>query len=185
MNKEELNTKVSNFVESKNFKIAIYILGTIFVLSFIFQAGMMAGYRKASFSRNWGDNYEKNFGPGPRSSHRGGMFIEENFKGMPNANGAIGKIIKVELPNIIVLDKDQTEKVVVINDDTSILERKEKVTKDILTLDKFIVVIGVPNESGQIEAKLIRILPIPEEMIKGIMFETSKELPEISENKKI
>jgi len=181
MNKEEFKSKINKFVNSRNFKTAIYVLVTIFILSFVFQAGMMAGYRKASFNRNWGNNYEKNFGP----MHMGERFIDEGFGKAPSANGAIGKIIKVEFPNIVVLDKDQTEKIIVIKEDTSILEKREKVTKDSLLLDKFIVVIGSPNESGQIEAKLIRILPSPDEMMKGVMQSVDQELPVMFENKKI
>lgn len=178
MNKEDLKNKVNKFVESKKFMVIVYILGAIFILSFVFQAGMIAGYRKASFSRNWGDNYERNFSP-----MRGAPKFIDDIKGAPNAHGAIGKIIKVDLPNIVVLDKDQIEKVVVINDNTNILEMREKVTKDLLTTDKFIVVIGSPNDQGQIEAKLIRIMPSPEEMVKGVIYKNNEELPVMFENK--
>lgn len=165
MNKNELKNKLNKFVESKNFKHLIYALGALFILFFVFQAGMMTGFRKATFSRDWGNNYERNFGP----ERKAPPFLRDNLRGLPNSNGAIGQIIKVEFPNIIVLDKDQTEKIIVINDDTSIMDRKEKVTKESLTVDKFIIVIGVPNEQGQIVAKLIRIIPSPEEMAKGDM----------------
>ncbi|MEI7688658.1 MAG: hypothetical protein WCI91_00555 [Candidatus Nomurabacteria bacterium] len=167
MNKEELKNEINKFVESKKFKNIVYIFGSIFVLFFVFQAGMIAGFRKASFSRDWGNNYERNFGP----MRKVPPFMRDDIGNLPNAHGAIGKIIKVEYPNIVVLDKDQTEKVVVINDQTNILERKEKVGKENLTLDKYIIVIGSPNSSGQIEAKLIRIIPSPEEMVKLNMSE--------------
>jgi hypothetical protein len=84
------------------------------------------------------------------------MFGNDNF---PNAHGAIGKIIKKELPTIIVQDKDNTEKVVLIKADTQIQKIKEKATQADLKIDDFIVVIGTPNEQGQIEAKFIRIMP--------------------------
>lgn len=160
MDKNNIKNKINQFVESKNFKILIYVLASIFILFFVFQAGMIAGFKQASFRHDWGDNYERNFGPRQRVP----QFIND-IKGAPNAHGAIGKIIKVELPNIVVLDKDQTEKVIIIKDDTNILERKEKVSKDTLTIDKFVVVIGNPNDDGQIEAKLIRIMPSPEVMM--------------------
>jgi hypothetical protein len=181
MNKENLRNKINSIVESKKFKIAIYVLGAFFVLLFVFQAGMMVGFRKASFNHDWGNNYERNFGP----NKKGPQFFEGDFGRMPNANGAIGKIIKVELPNIVVLDKDQTEKIIVINDNTDILERKDKIAKESLTIDKFIVVIGNPNTNGQIEAKLIRVIPSPEEMLKGDMSKINKELPVMFEDKNI
>ncbi|MFA6999586.1 MAG: hypothetical protein WC241_00545 [Candidatus Paceibacterota bacterium] len=162
MKMNQIKEKLNKIVESKNFRKIIYILGTVFILALVFQAGMMVGFRKASFVRDWGNNYERNFGPN-REIPR---FLRDGMRDIPNANGAIGKIIKVEFPNITVLDKDQTEKVVIIKDDTSILERKEILTKDSLTVDKFIIVIGSPNGQGQIEAKLIRIMPNPEGMMK-------------------
>lgn len=171
MNKNDIKNKINQFVESKNFKILIYILGSIFILFFVFQAGMIAGFRKASFRHDWGSNYERNFGP----ERKVPQFMDD-IKGAPNAHGAIGKIIKVEFPNIVVLDKDQTEKVIIIKDDTSILERKEKVSKDVLVVDKFIIVIGNPNDAGQIEAKLIRIIPSPEEMMNGDVSKINSEL---------
>lgn len=158
MNKNELK----KILESKGFKVAIYIIGIVFVVAFIFQAGVMVGFKKASFSKDWGRNYERNFGPKGQMPH----FLRDNFGEVPNAHGAIGKIIKMEFPEIVVLDKDQTEKIIVINDNTSILERNEKVSKDSLALDKYIVVIGSPNDQGQIEAKLIRIIPSPEDMMR-------------------
>lgn len=162
MKMNQIKEKLNKIVESKNFRKIIYILGAVFILALVFQAGMMVGFRKASFSRDWGNNYERNFGPKREASR----LLKDGMRDIPNANGAIGKIIKVDFPNITVLDKDQTEKVVIIKDDTSILERKEILTKDSLTVDKFIIVIGNPNAQGQIEAKLIRIMPNPEAMIK-------------------
>ncbi len=162
INFKDTKEKINKFVESKGFRNIIYVLGAIFILVFVFQAGMIAGFKKASFGKSWGDNYERNFGRDDRKD----LFMR-NMQGMPNPHGAVGKIIKIELPNIVVLDKDQIEKVVVVSDSTNIFERKEKLSKENLTLDKFVVVIGDPNSSGQIEAKLIRVMPAPEEMMKG------------------
>jgi len=164
MNKEQIKNEFKKFAESKSFKKLIYVLGTIFILSLVFQAGMFVGFKKASFSRDWGNNYERNFGP------RRGVpdFMIDNMREIPNAHGAIGKIIKVELPNIVVLDKDQTEKIIIIKDDTSILERREVLNKESLAVDQFIVVIGNPNDKGQIEAKIIRIMPAPEDMLNSL-----------------
>lgn len=180
MNKEEIKNKLNKFVDSKNFKKVIYVLGALFILSLVFQAGMIAGFRKAAFRHDWGNNYERNFGP----MRKAPPFLDD-IKGAPNAHGAIGKIIKIEFPNIVVLDKDQTEKVIIINDSTSILERRDRITKDNLAIDKYIVVIGTPNQDGQIEAKLIRIIPSPEEMINGPTSMGNGELPPDFNNRNI
>jgi hypothetical protein len=160
----KIKIKIKSIVESKTFHTVIYTVGILFILFLVFQVGMMAGFRKASFGRDWGDNYAKNFGSPHMIGGPGRMMGVpfEDFGNLPNAHGAIGKIIKVELPTIIVLDeKDNTEKVVLLNDKTEIRQMRDSMTKEELKIDNHIVVIGTPNSSGQIEAKLIRLLPSP------------------------
>lgn len=158
MDNNEIKNKIKNVSESRIFKIIIYTLGGLVIVFLIFRLGMMAGFSRVSFGRDWGDNYAMNFGP----MNRGPQMMGGEFGNLPNAHGAIGKIIKIELPTIIVLDeKDNTEKVVLINDKTEIREMQNNITSDELKLDDYIVVIGAPNSSGQIEARLIRLLPVP------------------------
>ncbi|MES2930708.1 MAG: hypothetical protein V4665_02910 [Patescibacteria group bacterium] len=146
-------------VRSKTFKIIISVFCILLITSAIFQAGVMVGFRKASYGRAWHDNYVRNFGP----AERGRMMIVSMPENFPNAHGAIGKIVKVEYPTLIVEDKDETEKIIRITENTDIRKFRENATKDDLTVDSFIVVIGSPNTEGQVEAKLIRILPTPPE----------------------
>jgi len=144
---------IKNVFESK---VAFRILGGIgivIVVLLIFSAGVTVGFHKASFGRAWGENYARNFGMMPNRQ----MFGRDNF---PNASGAIGKIIKIELPTIIVQSKDNTEKVVLIKDDTKIQEMMSVVKASNLAIDDYVVIIGSPNKQGQIEAKLIRIMPL-------------------------
>jgi hypothetical protein len=140
------------FTSKTSFKILCGI-GIIIAALLIFSLGVTVGFHKASFGHAWGENYERNFGFGPDHPLLG----NDNF---PNANGAIGKIIKIELPTIIVQDKDNTEKVILIKDDTKIEKTRETVTVNDLKIDDFVVVIGVPNDKGQIEAKFIRVMPL-------------------------
>jgi len=161
MNIQTIKSEVKKVFGSKIFKGVIYVLGIFIVASFIFRAGVFVGFNRASFGHDWNDKYTENFGP----AQRGKFMMGDNFdnsRDMPNAHGAIGKIIKIELPTIIVMDdKDQVEKVILINDKTDIREMREKINKEDFKVDDFIVVIGSPNQQGQIEAKLIRILPAP------------------------
>jgi len=80
----------------------------------------------------------------------------ENFA---NPNGAFGKIIKIELPSIIIQGEKESEKSVLINDDTVIRRFREIIKKEDIKVGERSIVIGEPNASGQIEAKLIRLLP--------------------------
>lgn len=159
---KEINENIKKVFESKKILKAIVVIGILIATSLVFQAGVFVGFHKASFGRNWGDNYERNFGI-KRDNHGGfreEMGLTDNF---PNASGAVGKIIKIELPTIIVQDKDGTEKVILTKDDTTIRSMKKDITKNDLKVNDFIVVIGSPNTEGQIEAKLIRFIPNPPE----------------------
>jgi hypothetical protein len=162
MNTNEIKTKAKGIIESKTFRTIIYTMGVIALVFIIFQAGMVAGFRKASFGRDWGDNYATNFG----SPHMGLQMMGQRFgdlnNNLPNAHGAIGKIISIDLPTIVVLDeKDNTEKSVLINDKTKIIEQRDIVGSSELKVDDHVIIIGNPNSSGQIEALLIRFLPVP------------------------
>jgi len=154
---KKIHEKLEKVFKSKVFVGILYGFGVAVVAVFIFSAGVSVGFHKASFGRAWGENYKNNFGMMP-----GGPipnFGKDNF---PNAHGAIGKIIKIELPTIIVQDKDNTEKVILIKDDTQIQKMKDKIQTNDLKIDDFIVVIGSPNDKGQIEAKFIRLMPAPD-----------------------
>lgn len=150
--KHQFKQIVKDISDSKVFKIVIKVFCAIVIVCLIFQAGEIAGFHKASYGRDWNTNFSRNFG-----SHTS-MLMPDNF---PNAHGAFGKIVKVQLPTIIVEDKDMTEKVVLITDKTEIHKMRDTVAKENLTTDMSVVVIGSPNDQGQIEARLIRILPAP------------------------
>ena len=151
---KEIHEKIKKIFESKVLVGVLYGVGIVVVILLIFSAGLSVGFHKASFGRAWGDNYEHNFGMKPMP-----LFGKDNF---PNAHGSIGKIIKIELPTIIVQDQDKTEKVILIKDDTKIQKMRENITTADLKIDDFIVVIGSPNDKGQIEAKFIRMMPLPD-----------------------
>jgi len=144
---------IKKVFESKVSTRILVGIGIIIVALLIFSAGIAVGFHKASFGRAWGENYERNFGMRPNRPILG----EDNF---PNAHGAIGKIIKIELPTIIVQDsKDNTEKVVLIKNDTQIQKMMTIIKASDLLVDDFVVIIGSPNNQGQIEAKFIRVMP--------------------------
>ncbi|MEI6478931.1 MAG: hypothetical protein WCO18_01420, partial [bacterium] len=137
----------------------LFILG---IILFIFQTGILVGYKKAFFSCHVGENYYNGF------EEKGG---DEPFlpnldpeKNLPNANGAIGSIIKISLPSIIVADKDGVEKNIDVTDDTIYRQSKKDILSTDLKIGDFVVIIGSPEDNGNIAAKLIRILPPPPQM---------------------
>lgn len=155
--KESIKNSLKKFTGAKVLTKVIYGIIVVIILSVTFQAGMFVGFHKAQFNGAWGEHYERNFGPrpiGPMGNMMGNF--PDRF---PGGHGTVGKIIKLEIPNIIVVDKDNTEKIIVTNDDTDIVQFGEKVKVADLKIDDQIVVIGSPNSNGQIDAKFIRILP--------------------------
>ena len=139
--------------ESKVLVGVLYGIGIIIIITLIFSAGVSVGFHKASFGRAWGDNYERNFG---MMQPRFGGLGQNNF---PNAHGSIGKIIKIQLPTIIVQDRDNTEKVILITNDTKIQRMRTEIKSSDLAINDFVTIIGSPDSQGQIEAKFIRVMP--------------------------
>lgn len=142
-------------VQSKTFRGILIGVGIVLAALLIFQAGVFVGYRKASFSYRWGENYHRNFG-GPR----GGFLRGPADNDFANPHGAFGKIIKLDLPLVTVQSQD-AEKVVLITASTVIRRFRDTIQPADLKVDDSVVIVGSPNSAGQIEAKLIRILPPP------------------------
>lgn len=151
--------ELKEFVASQTFRGIIIGVCIMVLALLIFQAGTFVGYRKAAFSYHFGDNYYRAFGDrGPRPFQiqmRGGAFID--------AHGAVGKIVSINLPLIVVADPENTEKAVLIGEDTVIRKFEETIDASHLAVDDFIVVLGTPNDDAQVEATLIRVLPPPPE----------------------
>jgi len=125
------------------------------VFSLIFGVGIFVGGLKAKFSYRWAENYHKNFA-GPKKGFLGdwrnfprGDFIE--------GHGAFGEIIQVDDAGLVVKGRGNIEKVIIINEDTTIQKIRETIKKEELKVGNQVVIIGSPNEEGQIEAKLIRV----------------------------
>ena len=142
--------------QSKAFKIVLIIVVLSIFLLLGFQLGLMVGFKKASFSYQWGDNYHRNFA-GPRNGFLGN-FDRNDFM---DAHGVIGQIVKIDPSTIIIKDHDNLEKIVLVNDKTIINRFRENIKLSDLKIDDVVVIIGDPNNSGQIAAKLIRLLPPP------------------------
>ena len=151
-----------DFLHSKNFKRVLWVVGIAIVASFIFHAGMFVGYHKASFSYRWGDNFHRTFG---RPDHHfgnqksfGADFVRNGFT---EGYGVAGKVIRVELPTVIVLGSDGVEKIVRVGDTTAIRHFRDTVKASDLRVDDFVTVIGAPNQASEIEAKFIRVMSEP------------------------
>lgn len=125
----------------------------VFVL--IFGAGMFVGLEKARFSYLWAESYHKNFA-GPRQ----GFVNDWRRLPMPNdfmeAHGAFGEIIELKDSGFVIRGRGDMERLIITTRDTVIKKGAETI-EDGLKVGDYVVVIGGPNQEGQIEAKLVRL----------------------------
>ena len=147
---------LNKIFQSKIFQVIVIGIAVLIVILLVFKAGMMVGIKKADFSCRWSDNYHRNFG-GPKGGFWGG-FGDRDFM---DANGTFGQIIKIEGNLLTIKGNQNTEKVILLNENTVIKSMQDTIKATDLKVDDNIVVIGEPNQTGQIAAKLIRIVPPP------------------------
>jgi len=152
--------KILNFLKSKTVVVVIVALLGLAVLLGAFSVGMAVGYMKAKFSYAWGDNYHRNFG-GPRGGFMKDFNIDLNGKDFIGAHGTFGQVISISESELVVRGKDNVEKIILVNSDTDIRRFKDSIELKDMQVDEPIVVIGEPDDLGKIEAKFIRVLPLP------------------------
>lgn len=141
------------FLQSATFKKILFVIGILLSATVIFRAGERVGYSKALFSYRFGDNYIRAFG----RPERGPMSGPRLF----NPHGVSGKIIKVDLPTLVVEEQDKTEKIVSVSTSTVIRHFRDALNSSDLKPNDNIVVIGAPLESAAVEARLIRVIDTP------------------------
>lgn len=154
------NVDFNKIFRSKTFKIVLWCLVGFIILLFVLKLGMVVGFKKANFSYRWGENYHQNFA-GPRSGFFGGLIKDFSGRDFIGAHGVFGQIIKIESSTLIIKGQDNTEKIVLVKDNTVIERLRDTIKSSDLKVDDYIVIIGEPNDKGQIEAKFIRLLPSP------------------------
>ncbi len=135
-------------------KIILIIFGALIIVLAIFAAGMAMGFHKARFSYQWGENYHRLFG-GPKMGWgreaRGDEFI--------NPNSVVGSVVKFSSGTLYIKGIDNTERSVLITTSTAIQSGRDTIKISELKTDDKVVVLGSPKSTGQIEAKLIRVMP--------------------------
>jgi hypothetical protein len=144
---------------------------SIVVLVLVFGLGVFVGEKKAKFSYLWAENYHRMFA-GPRAGFLGNLRMPPfpPFDEFIEGHGTFGEIIKIEGNNLVVKGRGSVEKVIVVTEKTVIKSGREDIKFSDLKIGDMIVIIGTPNEKGQIEAKLIRVFP-PKSSFKGKFYE--------------
>lgn len=149
---------IAKFTQSKSFTVTIIVITSLIVLLLVFGLGVSVGYHKARFSYQWGENYDRNFG-GPQHGILG-VFGGANFM---NSHGISGSIIKIDGSVLVIKDAGDgnTERTTVLKDDTVIRRAQEVLKPSNLKVGDNIIIIGNPDDSGQIQVELLRVLPTP------------------------
>lgn len=145
---------ITNIIKSRWFIASIGIVIGIILLLMAFWAGMYVGQRRADFTRNWGNNYGKIFG-----QPMGGFFQEPGEVPEPRGFGNGGIVLKVSGDTIVIKGNDNIEKTVITDTSTSIQEQRSTISIDQIKTGDMVVIIGEPNNAGQIQAKFIRVFP--------------------------
>lgn len=131
----------------------IGLIGFIVVI-LIFSMGMRVGGLKAKYSYRWAESYHRNFA-GPKTGFFG------NWQSFPRGDlieghGAFGEIIEVNDSGFILKGRGNVEKIIIIDENTVIKKGRESMEGGMQISDS-VVIVGSPNEAGQIEAKFIRV----------------------------
>ena len=159
MDFKNIHIDLKDIHKSKTVRGVVIGLGVIILVLGIFKLGQMSGFHKAKFSERFGDNFHRNF-----VDNRGEGFLKDlsDRRGPPSGYGAVGKIVSIALPLVVVAGPDNLEKTILIKEDTLVRQFRDKIIATDLKVGDNIVILGVPNDAGQVEAKLIRIIPSPE-----------------------
>jgi len=169
MNEEKT---IKKFFQNRDvLKWIIIGLAGFVVLVLVFGAGVKVGTHKARYSYRWAENYHKNFAGPP------GGFLGD-WRGFPagdfiSGHGSFGEIIEMKDNGFVIKGRENVEKVIVVNQETTITKGRETI-KDGLKVGDRVVIIGSPNEEGQIEAKLIRVF---DRETKGLPYKRSRSIP--------
>ena len=162
---EQENKEIKIKLKRDTLKWIIIGLAVFVIAVLLFGAGMFVGGMKARFSYRWAENYHRNFG-GPQGGFMGDWRMMPLNSEFIEGYGTFGQIIKIEGSTIVIKGRNDMEKIILLKDDTVIKRLRETIKPIDLKIDDYIVVIGEPNDAGQIEAKLIRLLPPMEASFK-------------------
>jgi len=163
--------KLKSFFTSKSYSWILWVVAELILLAIVFALGINVGLHKAKYSYEWGANYERNFMGRERGQigfgEPGGMppkelgnpmdFFGDHGGDFRNAHGLSGSIVSITDNKIVIKDQGNKENTVAVSDKTMIKSGKDDIKIGDLKTDEKIVVMGKPNDSGVIDAELIRV----------------------------
>jgi hypothetical protein len=143
------------FFANPFFKWTVLSLGQLIIIIFVFSLGIRVGKHEEHFTKNWMQNYSRNFGtPKPLVIPYG---APEPFV---QSHGLFGTVISksVDGKSLVIKGQDNVEKTVEIENNTSIQKGFAAIKISDLKDNDSIIIIGEPTEQGEIDAKFIRVI---------------------------
>lgn len=142
----------SSSASSRFFAYAIPGLVGFIVVLLAFWLGTAVGERRMRHFSGWCEGYRHAFLP-PRGREQG------LFPRLPNAHGVFGRVVSVSGQTLIIEGNDDVEQSVQVSSSTAIRIGHRAASWEEIRVDGQVSVFGMPNGQGQIEARLIRLLP--------------------------
>lgn len=159
-----------NSLNNRKIGVTLVVIGIVIYSLLVFRAGVSVGFHKAGFAGAFGRNLEANLiGPGPRmmglaglGDGRSAMYIRRTFdERLPGGHGAVGEVVDTDLPRIVIESPDNLERTILIGSTTKVRKLQQQARPEDIRVNDFIIVLGNPDDAGQIAAKLVRIMPAP------------------------
>ena len=152
---------IKKIFETKTYTHILTIVAIFLIAWVIFATGIFIGYHKATFSRDWDDTYHE----GMMNPNSPLAPFTYNTDGA-NPHGTMGEIISIHMPVIMIKGSNNAEQVVIISSSTIIRLLHNIASTSAIQSGQFGVVIGEPDNRGEIQASFIRIVPPPPEIIR-------------------
>ena len=159
---------IKKFFETKTYSHLLLILVILLIAWIIFAAGIFIGYHKAVFLNDWDDSYRQGM-MNPNSPLAPFMHNSDEV----NPHGAMGEIVSVNFPVIMIKGPESAEQVVIISSTTMIRILHGMASVNDIKNGQYVVAVGEPNNKGEIQATFIRIVPPPPIRINTLIISTS------------
>ena len=152
------------FLRSRSFKIFLIVLSFVVTVLVSFAGGMAVGLRKAHFSYDWGERYERQFmgsgweRPMPMMG-RGLSGWDRNGRSFRNGHGVTGDVLSTADGGhtLVVKNPDNNENTIQLRDDTVVRRGNDTLQPSDIQIGDTIVVFGKPGDSGAVQADFIRV----------------------------
>ncbi len=148
---------MKDFFKFPKTKTLLWTLCSILVVLVAFGLGVAVGYRRAVFASGLSENYYHNF----YSMAAGrGFFLNGIGYGAAqpfNPHGVTGEVVDIGSSTLAIQDADGETQSVLVASATPIREMNGPVLFAAIQVGDRVTVIGEPNDSGQVEARFIRV----------------------------